>query len=220
MGIQNTPLLRGLRGIPNSAISASSARDDERGIALLVVLMSTTLLMALGAGLVLLSTTEARIAAHFGAGLEALYGAEAAIERVLPDLSAAGDWAAVAAGDVQSTFRDGEPSLVRTGADGVPIDLFAATHIERCGRPLACGDDEASLPWRLYAHAPISDLLPSGRTTSRVYLIVWAAEPGSGSADTLILRARAYGLYGARRTVEAVIIRAGAGVRLLSWREL
>lgn len=213
------PPLSDLRVVPSSADSAPSA-FSEQGLALLVVLMTTTLLMALGAGLVLLTTTESRIAAHFGAGLQALYAAEAAIERVLPDLAATGDWDAIAAGAVRSTFVDGDPSGIRSGPDGTAVDLIAATSIERCGR-LSCSDEEAGVLWRLYAHAPLRDLRPPVRAGSGIYVIVWAAEPAGGNAaDTLVLRARAYGFYGVRRTVEAAVTRRGSGVRLLSWREL
>ena len=191
----------------------------DRGAALLVVLMSTTLLMGLGAGLALLTMTEARIAAHFVAGIEALYAADAAIERIVPDLAAA-DWVAVAAGSVRSTFVDGDPEGLRDTDGGSPLDLTVATNLERCGRPAACADGEADVPWRVYAHAPIEDVLPPGRMRSRVYVIVWVADTGAGPGFELVLRARAYGQYGSRRAVEVVIARGDVAPRVLSWREL
>ena len=178
-------------------------------MALLAVLMATTLLMALGAGLALLTATEARIAAHFAAGFEALYAADAAIERVLAELAVTADWDAVASGSARSSFVDGEPAGTRPLADGSELDLAAA------------GTAGTGGPWRLYAHAPISQLLPAGRIRSRVYVVVWVAEAaGAAGGDVLVLRARAYGVYGARRTVEASIARGDTRPRVLSWREL
>jgi hypothetical protein len=180
----------------------------EHGAALLIVLMLTTLLMGLGAGLALLTTTEARIAAHFAAGLEALHAADAAIERVLPDLRATGNWDDVISGGARSTFVDGDASGVRALGDGSRLELTAAAALETDG------------PWRLYAHAPIAQLLPAGRIGSPVYVLVWVADVSDLAGDVLVLRARAYGAYGARRGVEAVIARHAAGLRVLSWREV
>ncbi len=193
----------------------------ERGAALLVVLMATTLLMGLGAGLTLLAVTEARLAAHFEAGIEALYAADAALERAMSDVAAADDWAEVASGPLRSTFVDGESAGRRDAGGGVQLDLTEATNVERCGVPDPCGDAEARVPWRLYAHGPIYGLRSGAAATSRVYVIVWVAptDPAS-SADVLLLRARAYGPYGARRAVEAALARAGPRPRLLAWREL
>ena len=178
-------------------------------MALLVVLMATTLLMALGAGLALLTATEARIAAHFAAGFEALYAADAAIERVVADLAVTADWSAVTSGSARSSFVDGQPPGTRRLADGSEIDLAAA------------GTAGAGGPWRLYAHAPISQMLPAGRIRSRVYVVIWVADAaGATGGDVLVLRARAYGVHGARRTVEASVARGDTRPRLLSWREL
>jgi hypothetical protein len=193
---------------------------SDRGVALVVVLMAMTLLMGLGAGLALLSATEARLAAHFAAGLETLYAAEAAIERVLPDLAATADWALVASGGAPSTFVDGGAAGLRVVADGRRLDQAERTYRERCGRPTPCGDDEAEIVWRLYAHAPMQALSGPDRPVSPVYVIVWVAHRDPASPDALLLRARGYGLYGARRGVDVALARQGTRLRLLSWREL
>src|SRR5688572_3177246 len=46
---------------------------SEEGIALLIVLVAMTVLMALGGGLLMVVTTEVRIAAHYRDGLEAFH---------------------------------------------------------------------------------------------------------------------------------------------------
>jgi hypothetical protein len=69
---------------------------SERGAALVLVLAAVVLLTTLGTSLVLVVTTEARIAAGYRDGVQALHAAEAALERVMLDL-AADDWAALLA---------------------------------------------------------------------------------------------------------------------------
>jgi hypothetical protein len=218
---------------------------DERGIALLLVLMSITLLTTLGGGLVLLATTESRIAAHYAAALEALYAAEAAIRIVLPELHTVSDWNAILDGRVLSASIDGAPSGTRTLPDGTTLDLSVATYLERCGRP-RCRDSEqdatsearpygANNPrWQPYAFGRIGDLL-TVPTSPRVYVVVWIGDdpfendddplrdgslPSNPGRGYLIIRARGYGEYGTRRAVEAVVVRDAARSRVISWREL
>ena len=57
-------------------------------------------LSALAMSLALLASTESRVTATYRDGLEVLYGAEAALERVLPDLAAEADFNRVLAGAV------------------------------------------------------------------------------------------------------------------------
>jgi Tfp pilus assembly protein PilX len=56
---------------------------NEQGTALVMALMAMLLLTALAAGLVMVSNTEVRIASNYGTGQEALYAADAAVERVV-----------------------------------------------------------------------------------------------------------------------------------------
>jgi hypothetical protein len=220
---------------------------DQRGAALIVVLMALTLLLGLGGGLAMLTTTEADLAVHFGHGLEALYAAEAGLERAMLDLRLAPDWSAALDGSARSTFAVGAPSGPRPLPAGGTLDLTAATNLELCGRTSVCSEAEmdattAERPdgvnnprWRPYAFGPIRDLLPAGRIRSRLYVVVWvgddpweidgaplvdgqpAVSPGHG---VVRLRARAYGARGARRGIEVVVARISAGVRVVSWREL
>jgi hypothetical protein len=186
------------------AIADRRARA-ENGIALLVVLLATTLLMALGGGLAVLAATEARIAAHFAAGMEALYAADAALERALADLQAPAGWAAALDGSA-SSFVDGGVG-VRALPDGSTLDLAAPP-------------DAPGGPWRLYVHAPIDRLSPPGRIQSRAYTVVWLGAPVDAAADAIVLRAEAYAPYGARRAIEALVTHDGTALRILAWREL
>ena len=224
---------------------AIEPREDERGLALLVVLMATTLLLALGGGLVALTTTEARIAATFRDGLAALYGCDAAIARALRDLAASGDWSAVLDGSDTSSFVDGPGGGVRIGAGGVPIDLDEATNLERCAmRTCTVADMNAvtierpwgqnNPRWQLYGYGPLSSLVPAGTDHAGVYVVLWVGDDalevdgdptrdaanGAPGHDVLTLRVAAYAQHGARRQVEATVSRTGTGLRVRFWREL
>ena len=67
------------------------ARGEE-GVALIVALMATTLLMALGIALTMTTMTEGKIASNYRDGTEAIYAADAAIERVMQDILTVPDW--------------------------------------------------------------------------------------------------------------------------------
>src|SRR5688572_23718933 len=124
---------------------------DEQGVALIIALMSTMLLMALGMALILTAMTETRISANYREGSEALYAADAGIERVMQDLLTVPDWNTVLAdGGTTSAFIDGAPG-VRTLRDGTTIDLTEATNMVRCGA-LTCSDGDIATstderPW-------------------------------------------------------------------------
>jgi Tfp pilus assembly protein PilX len=207
---------------------------DERGVALIVALMAMLLLTALGLALVLSTTTETMIAGSYRNGQEALYAAEAGIERSMPDLLAVPDWSAIPAGNMTSAFIDGPPSGSRTLPDGASLDLTQATNLATCGKTSECSladinastDDrpwgQSNPRWRLYAYGPINQLLPTGMLSSAMYVVVWVGNhqlesgndpAGDGSSQTdpgrevLAIRAEAFGPSGSRRVVEVAIAR-------------
>jgi hypothetical protein len=89
--------------------------------------------------------------------------------------------------------------------------------------------------WRLYARGPLGLLVPGSPADTQLQIAVWlsddAAEtdgdpardgldesnPGAGIIQ---VRAAALGSAGAHRVVEATVARAGASVRILSWRQV
>ena len=105
---------------------------NEQGTALIVALLSTVLLTALGAAVVLVSRTETAIAANYRSSQEALYAADAAVERVMQDLLLIPRWNDVLAGTVQSGFIDGAMSSQKTLPTGGKVTLC-------CGAGSACG---------------------------------------------------------------------------------
>ncbi|HKH74020.1 MAG TPA: pilus assembly PilX N-terminal domain-containing protein [Vicinamibacterales bacterium] len=223
---------------------------NERGVALILVLLVMMTLSALSMSLAVMVSTESRVAANYRDGIEVLYGAEAALERVLPDLAAESDLSAVLTGLTLSAFIDG-PAGVRQMPDGTFTDLRALTSMVNCGRPV-CSDvdlDEVrddrpwgqnNPRWQLYAYGHLSALGagPSsslGASGSRAYVVVWVADdPSETDTDPLTdgggeenpgrgrlaVRAHAYGPNGTRRVIEATVAVGDPGFSVLSWREI
>src|ERR1041384_6875756 len=115
---------------------------DEDGIALIISLMAMMLLMALGVALVMTTTTETRIAANYTEGTEALYAADAAVERVMDDILTVPDWNDILNGTRQSAFVDGSAGGTRTLPDGTQLNLTTATNMLNCGVASGCADGD------------------------------------------------------------------------------
>ncbi|HEY9464838.1 MAG TPA: pilus assembly PilX N-terminal domain-containing protein [Vicinamibacterales bacterium] len=223
---------------------------SDRGVALILVLLVMMTLSALSMSLALMVSTESRVAANYRDGVEVLYGAEAALERVLPDLTATSDLNAVLAGATASSFIDG-PAGVRRMPDGTFTDLRALTSMVNCGRPVCSEVDLDEVRddrpwgrnnprWQLYAYGRLTVWEPD---RSWVYVVVWVADDPSetdldpftdggpsalsepGAEDNpgrgrLALTAHAYGPNGTRRVIEATVARGDQGFSMLSWREI
>jgi hypothetical protein len=197
---------------------------DERGGATIVALLVMILIAALGAALVVITTTETLIGASYRSAQEAAHGADAAVDRTIHDLAVLADWSVVLAvppANVRSTFDDGAGAP--RGPDGRQLDLLALTAARqrdsdvRAGAAIFGAD---SPQWRLYAHAPIEELLPSARIVLPVYLVVWVADDGlDGDGDpardangAIAVHAEAFGTNGTRSGVQASIHRLGNGI--------
>lgn len=159
---------------------------DERGIALVVALMTMLLLTALGVALTLVTVTETKISGNHRAGSETLYAADAAVERVIQDMLTVPDWNRILDGSVRSSFVDGPPGVRQTTAG--EINLVEATNLVRCNSVVACDDaamdayseerpwSKNNPRWQLYAYGPITDMLPTETLNSDIYVIVWVAD--------------------------------------------
>ena len=183
----------------------------EDGIALIIAIMATMLLTALGSALILLSTTETSITTNYRTGQEALYAADAGIERVVQDLLTVAEWNDALAGTVQSGFVDS--SLTPTMPDGSPLNLTEWTTNLQLESDLL-GVWGANNPvWRLYGYGPLSQLLTSGTINSLNYVAVWIADdpaetdgnPLTDGNGALQLRAVGFGPRGATKVVEATM---------------
>lgn len=173
------------------------------------------LMLALGTALILVTTTETRIAENHRDGVDAFYAADAAIDIAMSSLRTVPYWNDVLTGAATSTFIDGPPLGIRRQGGGALIDLTRESP-----------KDATKVPWRLYVYGPLGDLLHARAVGLPIYVAVWVAgDPDI--EDTLMLWASAFGPGGARRNVEATVRRRAAGdpatgelgIQTLSWRE-
>jgi Tfp pilus assembly protein PilX len=79
---------------------------DERGTALIVTLMATMLLTALSMAVIMVTNTETAITANYRNASEALYAADAGVERVVQDLLLLPDWNRIFSSNARSSFVD------------------------------------------------------------------------------------------------------------------
>ena len=195
----------------------------DRGIALVIAMMTITLLTALGIALTLVTIAETAIAANYRDATEALYAAEAAVEFATQEIAAVSDWSDVISGSGRSAFVDGPAGGLRT-VGAVTLDLTDAT---RDVNVIAAGvTGTASGDWVLYAFGRFKDLVPSSPSRSQIYVTVWVADRSETPADersgpdALSILGQAYGARGSRRTVETIVVKEGASpMQTRSWRE-
>ena len=190
---------------------ANHLRTPEDGIALLVALLATLVLSALGLSLMVMASTETLIAGNYRDGVEAFHAADAGLERAIPDLALVPDWSTVldAPGGVRSaapsSFSDGAVNAVL--ADGRTLDLVKMTNLLNCPHvfpPAATPCTAAQMDhsagarpwagnnprWRLYANGRLSAL--GAGIDSPFYVAVWVADdpadaiPGPGGEQGTI----------------------------------
>jgi hypothetical protein len=167
----------------------------ENGIALMVALMAMLLMTALGAALLLTTSSETIIAGNFRTRGEGLYAADAALERIVDDLLTVHDWNALLSGAVQSAFIDGAPNGTRTLSDGSTIDLMQAVDMANCRKTTTCSAADMDLltnerpwgpnnpRWRLYGYGNLSNLTPTASVSSPYYVIVMVGDDPSELDD-------------------------------------
>jgi hypothetical protein len=209
---------------------------SEQGVAMLVAMMALLLMAAIGSVLIMTSTSETIIAAHFRDSVEARYAAGAMIERGMDDLGGIADWTMVIGGGVRSSWVDGAASGSRMLADSSTIDLTKIVNLANCQKPTPCSTAEmnavtadrpwgASNPrWVLFAHGAVRDLLPAPSGLDSPYYVVLLAGAAVAPTgwDAIVLRAEAFGPRNSHAVVEATAGRGAgaAAARFLSWREL
>jgi hypothetical protein len=209
----------------------------ERGIAMIVAMMALLLMSALGIALVLTTSSETMIAGNFSNSSEALYAADAAVERSMEDILTVPNWNRLLDGSTQSAFVDGPPSGTRTLPDGSTIDLTQAINMANCGKVTTCSAADMNLPtserpwgvnnprWQLYSYARLQDLLPATDTiNSPYYVMVMVADDPSDNDDdptkdgadeanpgsgVIAMRAESFGPRGTHKVIELTLARTG-----------
>jgi hypothetical protein len=205
-------------------IAIVARKRTETGAALLMALIMTMFLSAVGGALILLASTETRIASGEERRAEAGGIAEVLLERVFQDLLLAPDWTAVLSSGAGASFQE-------TGAPPLPVraevrDLAALTlNLQReADDSNRWGPDGPR--WRLYAFGPAERLFAGPTPAAAVYVIAWVADdPGEGDGnpvadrnETVQVRAEAFGPLRTRQTILATVRRKSGMLQVISWR--
>ena len=211
---------------------ANPSLDNERGIALIIALMAMLFMMALGTALMLSTVTEKKIANNFRGSSEALYAADAGLERSLDDLLTIADWNTLLSGSSTSAFIDGAPGD-RSLADGTTLNLNEILAYTNCAKTSCTSTDyitnTAERPWgvnnprwQLFAYGRLDDMIPTESVNSPFYIVVMVGDDPSENdgnplqdgtaADNLgkgviSLRAEAFGPFGVHKTIELTVAR-------------
>jgi hypothetical protein len=220
-------------------------RLHERGLALVVVLMTMVMLSVLGVALVLATTAETRIAGNFRVAQQTLHAAEAAAEHTVDHLALVPDWSVLLGGGVLSSFADGLPSGNRQLDDGAVINLTEVVNYANCQKASACSSTDMDAVtedrpwgpnnprWSIFAFGRLRTLLPAGAVPAPQYVVVMTGDDpgevdndpardgaaGTPGAGVIALRAEAFGPGGAHKVIELTVARGSSAVRILSWRE-
>ena len=205
---------------------------SESGVALIISLMAMLFMMALGTALMLSTATETKIANNFRNSSEALYAADAGLERSMDDVLTISDWNSMLGGTATSAFIDGTPGN-RALADGTTLNLNEVLAFANCQK-LSCSSSDliavtnerpwgANNPnWKLFAYGPLNDMISTSSINSPFYVVVMVGDdpsendgdptkdgavvtnPGSG---VMALRAEVFGPRGVHKTIELTIAR-------------
>jgi hypothetical protein len=194
--------------------------------------MAMLFMMALGTALMLSTMTETRISGHFRNSSEALYAADAGLERAIDDLRTIHDWNSALGGTATSAFVDGSPGG-RVLADGSPIDVNDVIARANCQK-MSCSPADltavtAERPWgpnnprwQPFAYGPLDGMTTTAGFRSPFYVVVMVADDPSendgdplrdGAVSTnpgagrLMLRSEAFGPGGIHRALELTVAR-------------
>lgn len=174
---------------PDTRPHSTGLARNERGVALIITLMTLMLLSALGLGLMVVTTSEGTLAVNNRDSSEALYAADAVVERVMQDLLLSTDWNGLLQGTTQSPFLDGAPSGTKQLPNNAgTIDLTALTNQLNCAKSTTCSAAEMNTatrerPWGVnnprwmpYAYGPATSLIETGTISSPFYVVVWVGD--------------------------------------------
>lgn len=204
----------------------------DRGIALIMVILVTAFLSALGLGLALAVFMDRLATGNLAGSVAMFYAADAGIDVAAGELAQLTNWNAVLAGTQQSTVTDGAPLGVRGLPGGGVVDLTAVTNTMNCGKTTTCTNAQMDANskerpwgvnnprWRLFTYGPMQQFTQLMRPPP-CYLAVWIADdpretdgdpqvdavspaPGNGIVR---VHAETFGFGGLHRAIEAELSR-------------
>lgn len=199
-------------------------RDQGSGVLLAMIVMGT--MLALGLGLVALSSTERAIAGNHHAGVEALYAAEALVEYVLTELASDASWSPALIGERHSAFLESTSQPMTPWNEVLDLSALTTRVQQQSDAIWSAGLDTPQ--WRVFAAGPLETLVGSGNA-GPMFLIAWVADdvadadadPGADSNGLVMIRAQALGPAGLQRTLLIAFRRdGGGGCRVVAWREV
>jgi hypothetical protein len=208
-----------LQAIRRRVRAARRRAGGEQGAALVMALMASMLLTALGMALVLVSNTETMITGNYRNSSEALYAADAVVERSVQDLLLVPDWNRVWSENLKSGFIDASQC-----GGTVYIPGFGSLNLTSATSALQAETDAANLwgandpVWVPYACGWVRNLLPTGTIDSPMYAVVWTGDDpsetdGNPRVDlngVITLHAEAYGPGGTRKVIEVTVARTSS----------
>jgi hypothetical protein len=220
--------------------------QSDAGIALLLVVISLALFLAVAATLVLMASMEIRMAGAERARHAVRGAAEVALERALQEMAIAADLNEILAGSVRSGVAGADlaPDVAGWGA----LDLPALTAgLQRASDASNQWGADGQV-WRLFGYASLDTLLDAagsgasgassaggaagapeggGAAGSAFYTVAWVSDDpadgdGNPSADgngRVVVRAEAFGPFRSRQALIATVRRQGGSLEVISWRE-
>lgn len=205
---------------------ALETASPDAGAALIVALLLTVLLLALGASVSLVVDVDTTIAVNQRGAIETSYAAEGAVDLAIEELAVMADWTPALNGSVTSRLMG--PAVLPPTAGGAAVDLVGLTgrlqQAEYAGAPWGADTPR----WRVYGRGvPGVDVPALLGLPDNLFAVVWlsddvAESDGDPFADengVVVVRARAIGPRSAQADAQAVIARVATGmVRRISSR--
>ncbi len=205
--------------------------SGEQGSALLVALLSASIVTGLGLALAGLGRVETVIAVNHRMASQLVLAADGGVEAALAELPAVSDWSDVLGGVVSSRLAGHRVPPVAPGEAPLTLGQLTAAMQLAYGRMGSWG---ANTPqWRMFGHGWLAEIVPAAAADSDEFLATFVADDvgesdGNPQVDTngrIQVAARASNRRGAQRTLivlaEKSVGPSGTpGVRVLTWKEM